>query len=255
MNQNIRFEMLIGPEGLEKLRRARVAVFGLGGVGGYAVEALARAGIGALDLIDNDRIAPSNLNRQIIALHSTVGQTKVEAAAARVRDINPAIRVQTFQTFYLPDTGAQFDFSAYDYVVDCIDTVTAKLALVLRCRDAGTPIICALGTGNKLDPSKLELADVYDTAVCPLARIMRRELRRRGVKRLQVVYSREAPLSPLFQPEPEPTQTPSPDAPEAYGNQRRAVPGSSPFVPPAAGLMIASAVVRELLGIAARNKQ
>ena len=248
MNQNIRFEMLIGPEGLETLRQARVAVFGLGGVGGYVVEALARAGIGALDLIDNDRIALSNLNRQILALHSTLGQTKVEAAAARVHDIDPEIRVRRYQTFYLPDTRAQFDFSAYDYVVDCIDTVTAKLDLVLQCQNAGTPIISALGTGNKLDPSKLELADIYDTAVCPLARVMRKELRRRGVKRLQVLYSREEPVSPRFQPEPEDNpELLSPDAPESYGNQRRSVPGSSPFVPPAAGLLIASFVVRKLL--------
>jgi len=247
MNQNIRFEMLLGPEGMTKLRQARVAVFGLGGVGGYVVEALARAGIGALDLIDNDRVALSNLNRQIIALHSTVGIPKVEAAAARVHDINPEICVHTFQTFYLPATRDQFDFQTYDYVVDCIDTVTAKLDLVLQCRGAGTPIISALGTGNKLDPSKLELADIYDTAVCPLARIMRKELRRRGVEHLKVVYSREAPITPLFQPEPEQNEARSPDDPEFYGSQRRSVPGSSPFVPPAAGLLMASAVVRDIL--------
>lgn len=249
MNQNIRFEMLIGPEGLERLRRARVAVFGLGGVGGYVVEALARAGIGTLDLIDNDRVALSNLNRQIIALHSTVGQTKVEAAAARVRDIDPSVTVHTYQTFYLPGSREQFDFAAYDYVVDCIDTVTAKLDLVLQCRAAGTPILSALGTGNKLDPTRLELADIYDTAVCPLARIMRKELRRRGVENLNVVYSREEPIVPRFQPEPEETPALSPDDPEAYGNNRRTVPGSSPFVPPAAGLIIGSAVVRELIGV------
>ncbi|MBO4419821.1 MAG: tRNA threonylcarbamoyladenosine dehydratase [Oscillospiraceae bacterium] len=247
MNQNIRFEMLIGPEGLARLRRARVAVFGLGGVGGYVVEALARSGVGTLDLIDNDRVALSNLNRQIIALHSTVGMTKVEAAAARVRDIDPEIQLNLYQCFYLPESREQFDFASYDYVVDCIDTVTAKLDLVMQCGAAGTPIISALGTGNKLDPAKLELADIYDTAVCPLARIMRKELRRRGVKGLKVVYSREEPLEPLFQPEPEPTEALSPDDPAFYGNQRRSVPGSSPFVPPAAGLMIASVVVRDIL--------
>ena len=248
MNQNIRFEMLIGTEGLAKLRQARVAVFGLGGVGGYVVEALARSGIGTLDLIDNDRVALSNLNRQIIALHSTIGMPKVEAAAARVRDIDPGIVLHLYQNFYLPAARDQFDFAAYDYVVDCIDTVTAKLDLVMQCRAAGTPIISALGTGNKLDPSKLELADIYETAVCPLARIMRKELRRRGVERLKVVYSREEPLTPLFQPEPEAAQEAlSPDAPESYGNQRRSVPGSSAFVPPAAGMMIASVVVRDLL--------
>jgi tRNA A37 threonylcarbamoyladenosine dehydratase len=239
--------MLIGPEGLARLRRARIAVFGLGGVGGYVAEALARAGVGTLDLIDNDRVALSNLNRQIIALHSTLGMTKVEAAAARVRDIDPSIVVHQFQTFYLPGTRDQFDFSAYDYVVDCIDTVSAKLDLVMQCRAAGTPIISALGTGNKLDPAKLELADIYDTAVCPLARVMRKELRRRGVEKLQVVYSREEPITPLFQPESEQDASLSPDDPAFYGNKRRSVPGSSPFVPPAAGLLIASAVVGDIL--------
>ena len=265
MDQRARFEMLVGREGLEKLRNARVAVFGLGGVGGCAAEALARAGIGTLDLIDNDRVALSNLNRQIIALHSTVGQTKVEAAAARIRDIDPEIKLNLYQCFYLPETRDRFDFAAYDYVVDCIDTVTGKLDLVMQCRAAGTPIICALGTGNKLDPARLELADISETAVCPLARIMRKELRRRGVEHLKVVYSREKPSAPLFQPGPEPEPVAPSEAPEntgiaaspkhadptanpeAYGNKRRSVPGSSPFVPPAAGLLMASAVVRDLL--------
>ena len=239
-----RFEMLIGADGLLKLRNARIAIFGLGGVGGYVAEALARSGIGSMDLIDNDRIVLSNINRQIIALHSTLGQTKVEAAATRIRDINPSIALKLYQSFYLPDHRDQFDFKAYDYVVDCIDTVTAKLDLVMQCRAAGTPIICALGTGNKLDPAKLELSDISETSVCPLARIMRKELRRRGVEHLKVVWSREVPLEPLFQPlqEPEPAE-----GPEAYGNKRRSIPGSSPFVPPAAGLLIASAVVRDLL--------
>ena len=246
--QQIRFQMLVGAAGLERLRNARVAVFGLGGVGGYVVEALARSGVGTLDLIDNDRIAPSNLNRQIIALHSTIGMRKVDAAAARVRDIDPTITVHPRQTFYLPAEHDQFDFSTFDYVVDCIDTVTAKLDLVMQCRAAGTPIICALGTGNKLDPTKLEVADISETAVCPLARIMRKELRRRGVTHLKVVYSREAPLTPLFTPEPDAAQEDLPvDGPEAFGNKRRAVPGSSPFVPSAAGLILASAVVRDLL--------
>ena len=244
MDQLVRFEMLVGAEGLQKRRHARVAVFGLGGVGGYAAEALARSGVGELDLIDNDRVALSNLNRQIIALHSTLGQTKVEAAAARVRDIDPEIRLHLYQCFYLPETRDRFDFASYDYVVDCIDTVTGKLDLVMQCRVAGTPIISALGTGNKLDPTRLELADISETAVCPLARIMRKELRRRGVEHLKVVYSRETPREPLFQPEPEASPA---DGPEAYGNKRRSVPGSSPFVPPAAGLIIASAVVRDLL--------
>ncbi len=242
-----RFEMLIGADGLLKLRNARIAIFGLGGVGGYVAEALARSGIGSMDLIDNDRIVLSNINRQIIALHSTLGQTKVEAAAARIRDINPSIALKLYQSFYLPENRDQFDFKAYDYVVDCIDTVTAKLDLVMQCRAAGTPIICALGTGNKLDPAKLELSDISETSVCPLARIMRKELRRRGVEHLKVVYSREEPITPLFQPEQEQNDALSPDDPEFYGGQRRSVPGSSPFVPPAAGLLIASAVVRDIL--------
>ncbi len=249
MDQRVRFEMLIGAEGLQKLRSSRVAVFGLGGVGGYVVETLARAGVGTLDLIDNDRVALSNLNRQIIALHSTVGRTKVEAAAARVRDIDPTIRVNAIQTFYLPETRDKFDFKAYDYVVDCIDTVTGKLDLVMQCRAAGTPIISALGTGNKLDPTKLVLSDLSETSVCPLARIMRKELRRRGVEHLKVVWSREEPIEPRFQPEPELPDAEEAEGPEAYGNKRRSVPGSSPFVPPAAGLIIASAVIRDLLSL------
>lgn len=246
-DQRVRTEMLIGAEGLARLRGARVAVFGLGGVGGCVAEALARAGIGTLDLIDNDRVAVSNLNRQIIALHSTLGQTKVEAAAARVRDIDPEIRLNLYQCFYLPETRNQFDFSAYDYVVDCIDTVTAKLDLVMQCRAVGTPIVCALGTGNKLDPTRLELSDISKTSVCPLARVMRKELRRRGVEHLKVVWSREEPIPPRFQPEPEAEAPQDPNDPEAFGNKRRGIPGSSPFVPPAAGLILASAVVRDLL--------
>ncbi len=240
----IRTEMLIGPEGLQRLRRARVAVFGLGGVGGYVVEALARSGVGTLDLIDNDRVALSNLNRQILALHSTLDRPKVEVAAARVRDIDPEIVTHTYQTFYLPETREQFDFGNYDYVVDCIDTVTAKLDLVMQCRAAGTPIICALGTGNKLDPSQLRLSDLSETSVCPLARIMRKELRRRGVNHLKVVWSTEPPMETRFTPEQEAGPE---EGPESYGNKRRSIPGSSAFVPPAAGLLIASAVVRDLL--------
>lgn len=245
-HQLVRTEMLIGDEGLAKLRRARVAVFGLGGVGGCVVEALARSGVGTLDLVDNDRVARSNLNRQILALHSTLGLPKAEAAAARVRDVDPTITVNTYQTFYLPETRELFDFKAYDYVVDCIDTVTGKIDLVLQCRAAGTPIVCALGTGNKLDPTRLEVADLSETSVCPLARILRKELRRRGVEHVKVVYSREEPIEPRFQPEGEPAPT---EGPEACGNNRRSVPGSSAFVPPAAGLILASVVVRDLLDL------
>ena len=233
MDQYERTRMLLGDEALQKLRAARVAVFGVGGVGGYVVEALARSGVGALDLIDNDTVALTNLNRQIIATHDTVGRPKVEVAAERVRSIDPTITVRTYQTFYLPETEQDFDLSAYDCVVDAIDTVAAKISLVLSAQKAGTPIVCALGTGNKLDPTMLELGDIYSTSVCPLARVMRRELRRRGVERLQVLWSREEPIKPL---------------PSEEETERRGLPGSAAFVPAAGGLIIASAVVRRLTG-------
>lgn len=247
----IRTEMVLGRETMERLASCRVAVFGIGGVGGYVAEALARSGVGTLELIDNDRVNPSNLNRQILALHSTLGMYKVDAAAARIRDINPAITVRTSKAFYLPETREHFDFSGYDYVADCIDTVTGKLDLVLQCRAAGTPIISAMGTGNKLDPSLLQVADIYETAVCPLARIMRKELRRRGVERLQVVYSREEPQPLKAAPPEEPA--PEPGSPAEYGSKRRSIPGSTAFVPAAAGLLMASVIVRELTGTAARS--
>ena len=232
MDQFERTRILIGDEALAKLRAARVAVFGVGGVGGYVVEALSRSGIGALDMIDNDTVCLTNLNRQIIATHSTLGRYKVDVAAERVADIDPDCAVRTYKTFYLPETEGEFDFTQYDYIVDAIDTVAAKISLVLNAQRAGTPILCALGTGNKLDPAKLEIGDLCDTSVCPLARVMRRELRRRGVTHLQVLWSREEPIKPLPSEE-EPT--------------RRSVPGSTAFVPPAAGLMIASKVVRDII--------
>ncbi|MBQ9413513.1 MAG: tRNA threonylcarbamoyladenosine dehydratase, partial [Clostridia bacterium] len=187
---------LLGDAAMARLSAARVAVFGLGGVGGYAVEALARSGVGALDLIDNDTLSITNCNRQIYALHSTVGQYKTDVAAARVRDINPGATVTVHRVFYLPDTASQFDFTQYDYIVDAIDTVTGKLSLIQNAKAVGTPIICALGTGNKLDPAALEVADIFSTSVCPLARIMRQELKKRGVTDLKVVYSKEPPLTP-----------------------------------------------------------
>jgi tRNA A37 threonylcarbamoyladenosine dehydratase len=236
MPQFIRTELLLGAESIEILKNSRVAVFGLGGVGGYAVEALARSGVGALDLIDDDRIALSNLNRQIIALHSTVGAYKADVAARRVQDINPACTVRAYKTFYSPETAGEFDFTLYDYVIDAIDTVTAKIALVLQARAAETPIISCMGTGNKLNPAALEVADLYDTSVCPLARVMRRELRRRGVDRLKVVYSREEPLTPA------PITGEDPSA-----HTKRQTPGSTAFVPPAAGLLLASEVVKDLI--------
>ena len=191
-----RTELLLGSKNIEKLKRARVAVFGVGGVGGYVVEALARCGIGTLDLIDNDEVAESNLNRQIIATVSTIGRPKVEVARDRILDINPDCRVNIHQVFFLPETADDFDFSEYDYVVDAIDTVTGKLMLVERAKAAGTPIICSMGAGNKLDPTAFQVADIYRTKVCPLAKVMRRELKKRGIDSLKVVYSEEKPLVP-----------------------------------------------------------
>ena len=229
--QFCRTEALIGAQALQRLQQARVAIFGVGGVGGYVVEALARSGVGALDLVDNDTVAPSNLNRQIIALHSTLGQYKVDAARARVLDINPECRVQVHRMFYLPETAHLFDFSQYDYVVDAIDTVSGKLALVEQARTAGVPIICSMGAGNKLDPAAFEVADIFQTSVCPLARVMRTECRKRGIRHLKVVYSKEPPL-----------RTSQADE----NGVRRAVPASIAFVPAAAGLVLAGEVVREL---------
>ena len=231
-----RTEMLLGADGMEKLKQAHIAVFGVGGVGGYAVEALARCGVGALDLIDDDVVSLSNINRQIIALHSTVGQPKVEIAAARVADIDPACKVRKYRTFYSPETAGNFDFSQYDYVIDAIDTVSGKIALAVQAQAAGTPLISSMGAGNKLDPTAFEVADIYETSVCPLARVMRRELKKRGVYRLKVVYSREEALTPL-----------SIEEEEASVHQKRATPGSVSFVPSVAGLILAGEVVKDLL--------
>ena len=197
LNQFSRTQLLFGKEAMERLYNARVAVFGVGGVGGYTVEALARSGIGTLDLIDDDKVCLTNLNRQILATHKTVGKYKVDVAEERIHDINPDAVVNTYKTFYMPDTADQFDFSQYDYVVDAIDTVKGKLELVMQAQATGTPIISCMGAGNKLDASALEVADIYDTSVCPLARVMRAELRKRGVKHLKVVYSKEPALTPI----------------------------------------------------------
>ena len=228
-----RTEMLLGEKALERLKAARVAVFGVGGVGGYVVEALARSGVGALDLIDNDTVAESNLNRQIIALRSTIGQYKTDVAKRRVEDINPACKVQVYHTFFLPETADSFDFSQYDYIVDAIDTVSGKLALAQKAQDAGVPMISAMGAGNKLDPTAFEVADIFSTSVCPLARVMRTECRKRGIRKLKVVYSKEPPAVPLKAAED--------------GGIRRATPGSVAFVPSVAGLIIAGEVVKELV--------
>ena len=234
MDQFSRSALLIGREGVEKLGRARVALFGVGGVGGYVAEALARSGVGAIDLYDPDTVSLTNLNRQIVALHSTLGLPKAEVMARRLRDINPAVAVTAHPLFYLPENAEQVDLSSYDYIADAIDTVTGKIQLVLQAREAGTPIISAMGTGNKLDPAALRVADISETRVCPLARVMRKELRRRGVEHLKVVYSEEKPLIPLENPA------------ELAGSARRSIPGSTAFVPGAAGLLLASAVVRDL---------
>ena len=233
-NQYARTELLLGREAMDKLRNSRVAVFGVGGVGGYVVEALARCGVGELDLIDNDTVSLTNLNRQIIALHSTIGRLKTEVAAERVHDIDPSIKVNVHNCFFMPDTADRFDFGEYDYVVDAIDTVTGKIEIIMRSQKAGTPVISAMGAGNKLDPTGFKVADIYKTKGCPLAKVMRYELKKRGVKKLKVVYSEEPPIKPQ-------------GASEESVIGRRAVPGSLSFVPSAAGLVIASAIVDDLI--------
>lgn len=234
--QFLRTEMLLGSAAIAKLQNARVAVFGLGGVGGYAVEALARSGVGSLDLIDSDRVSVSNLNRQILATHSTVGMLKVDAARNRVLDINPDCVVRAYPIFYTPETADSFDFTRYDYIVDAIDTVTGKLALVERAMAVNTPIICCMGTGNKLDASAFQVADISKTTMCPLARVMRKELAKRCIRHLKVVYSQEEALTPTGWEE------------EAAALGKRQIPGSVAFVPGAAGLLLAGEVVRDLTG-------
>lgn len=236
-----RTELVLGREALERLSSCRVAVFGVGGVGGYAVEALARAGVGKLDLVDSDTVSVSNINRQILALESTVGQSKVEVAGRRCLDINPSCIVTVHEMFYLPETAALFDFSLYDYVVDAVDTVTAKLDLALRAQEAGVPIISAMGAGNKLDPTKFRVSDIYQTTVDPLARVMRRECRKRGIRKLKVVWSEEEPVR--LEPE-----AGSSDAASAEISAKKRIPGSVPFVPPVAGLVMASEVIKDLIG-------
>ena len=232
-----RTELLLGPEALERLRRSRVAVFGVGGVGGYVVEALARSGVGALELIDSDTVSISNLNRQLLATRPDLGRLKVDVARERVLSINPEAEVVTHPVFYLPETAERFDFRRYDYVVDAIDTVSGKIQLVLQAQSAGVPVICSMGAGNKLDPSLFRVSDLFETSVDPLARVMRQELRKRGVKRLKCVWS------------PEPPRTPMGAATDSAGPGRRSTPGSVAFVPPVAGLLLAGAVVRDLIGI------
>ena len=235
--QHVRTAMMLGERAVERLKNARVIVFGVGGVGGHLVDALARAGVGAIDLVDHDVVSLSNVNRQMVALHSTLGRPKVEAMADRIRDINPDCRVTLHDCFYLPEEAERFDFSAYDYVADAIDTVKAKIDLVLRAKAAGTPILCAMGAGNKLDPTRFEVADLAKTSVCPLAKVMRVELRKRGVEHLKVVYSREEPVAP---PADAPILLPNAD-----GSPKRA-PGSVSFVPAVVGLIMAGEIIRDL---------
>lgn len=242
-DQLIRTRMLIGDEPLSRLAKARVAVFGVGGVGGFCVEALARAGVGTLHLYDDDTVSESNLNRQIVALHSTLGQPKGEVMARRVLDINPACQVKAVRMFYLPDNADTVDLTQYDYVVDCIDTVAAKLELVVRCTALNVPIISAMGSGNKLDPTAFVVTDLSKTQGCPLARVMRKELRKRGIQHLKVVYSTEEPRTPI---RPMETEAPAGGDTRPGSTARRDTPGSISFVPAAAGLVVASAVVRDL---------
>ncbi len=233
-----RTELLIGRSAIETLRNSHVIIFGVGGVGGYVVEALTRSGVGAIDVVDNDTVCMSNINRQIIATTSTIGMYKVDVAEKRMLDINPDIRVTKHRCFYLPETADRFDFSQYDYVVDAIDTVTGKIQIIMQAEEAHVPVISSMGTGNKMNPSELTVADIYETSVCPLARVMRRELKKRGIRKLKVVYSREQPKEPLV---------------KMTDGPRRSVPGSTSFVPSTAGLLIASEVVKELISLNDRN--
>ena len=238
-DQYSRTRLLLGDDGIQKLKNARVALFGLGGVGGHAAEALARAGVGQLDLIDNDTISLTNLNRQLLATHSTVGRYKVDVAAERIRDIDPTIQVRTYRTFYLPETAGEFDFRQYDYVLDAIDTVTGKLMLIAQAKEAGGPIISCMGTGNKLDATDFRVADISKTSGCALARIMRKECAKRELKGVKVVYSEELPMTP---------QPTGDEEPMAEGSSRRSLPGSVAFVPGVAGMIMAGEVIRDLTG-------
>lgn len=257
-----RTELIFGRQAMDKLAGCRAAVFGIGGVGGYAVEALARSGIGALDLIDHDTVCLSNLNRQIIATMDTIGRYKVDVAKERIHSINPACQVRTYKTFFLPETADQFDFSQYDYVIDAIDTVTGKILLAQKAQEAGVPLISSMGAGNKVDPTAFEVTDIYKTSVCPLAKVMRRELKKRGIKKLKVVYSREPAIKPLTPADtdtdmdtsadmgntgsPGSTESPDSNGISKSAGGRRSVPGSNAFVPSVAGLIIAGEVIKDL---------
>ena len=248
LNQFSRTQLIFGPEAMKRIAASRVAVFGVGGVGGYAVEALVRSGIGALDLIDDDRVCLTNLNRQLHATRKTVGRYKVDAAEERILEINPDCSVRTYKTFYMPDTRDQFDFTQYDYVIDAIDTVTGKLALVEQAQKVNTPIISSMGAGNKTDPTAFRVADIYQTSVCPLARVMRSECRKRGIRHLKVVYSTEQPQRPLEDPAISCRSHCICPPGTRKCTVRRDIPGSTAFVPSVAGLIIAGEVIRDLCG-------
>jgi tRNA A37 threonylcarbamoyladenosine dehydratase len=249
LNQFSRTQLILGKEAMQKLSTSRVAIFGIGGVGGYTVEALARSGVGELDLIDDDRICLTNINRQILATRKTVGKYKVDAAAERVAEINPDCKVNTYKTFYMPDTQEQFDFSKFDYIVDAIDTVTGKLAIIENAKKANVPVISSMGAGNKVDPTAFRVADIYQTSVCPLAKVMRRELRKRGIDSLKVVYSQEEPIRPEDDMEIScRNHCICPPGTVRKCTARRDIPGSNAFVPSVVGLIIAGEVIKDLVG-------
>ena len=255
LTQFSRTELLFGKEAMEKLAHSRVAVFGIGGVGGYVCEALVRSGVGAFDLIDDDKVCLTNLNRQIIATRSTVGKYKTDVMMERMKDINPDVEVQVHKCFFLPENAESFPFRDYDYVVDAVDTVTAKISLVMKAREAGVPIISSMGAGNKLDASAFRVADIYKTKVCPLAKVMRRELKKRGVKKLKVVYSEEQPTRPLEDMGIScRTNCICPPGAKHKCTERRDIPGSTAFVPSVAGLIIAGEVVKDLTGKNTKSK-
>ena len=238
MQKFLRTEMLLGKEAIEKLNKSRVAIFGIGGVGGYALEALVRAGVGEIDIIDSDEVALSNINRQILATTETVGKLKVDVAEARAKEINPNVKINKYPIFYLPETAHLFDFSNYDYVIDAIDTVKGKMELVKRANEVGTPIICSMGTGNKLDPTAFEVTDIHKTSVCPLAKVMRGLCKKEGIKHLKVVYSKEIPITPH-----------EIEGAEQKGTAGRISPASCSFVPPVAGFILAGEVVKDIIEV------
>lgn len=250
LNQFSRTQLLLGRDGMDILGKSKVAVFGIGGVGGYVVEALARSGVGAFVLVDDDRVCLTNINRQIIATRKTVGQYKADVMAQRIRDINPDAQVEVRKCFYLPENAHEFDFSEYSYVVDAVDTVTAKLEIILQAQKCGVPVISCMGAGNKLDPTGFRVADIYDTKVCPLARVMRRELKQRGVRKLKVVYSEEKPTRPLEDMSIScRSHCICPPGTAHKCTERRDIPGSVAFVPSVAGLILAGEVIRDLAGM------